>query len=96
VDTVATLYHGCQRLLCVREERTPFTIEHYLSVFARALGIEHEDIYKRYRLWRDPERVLEEMTPCMVANEVDGVLARDIVERTFGSTDSLAGRLDGS
>ncbi|RMF93285.1 MAG: hypothetical protein D6736_02040, partial [Nitrospinota bacterium] len=82
-ETLATLYHGCQRLLCIYEERYPLTIEHYLSLFARALGIEHEDTYKTYRLWRDPERVLAAMTPCMQANQVRADEARQVVERTF-------------
>lgn len=82
-STFATLYHSCQRLICVEEERSSLTIEHYLSVFARALGIEYQDTYKKYRLWRDPERVLSDMAPCMVANNVDAGRARDIVGRTF-------------
>ncbi len=86
-STFATLYHSCQRLICVEEERSSLTIEHYLSVFARALGIEHEDRYKKYRLWRDPERVLADMAPCMAANGVDAGRARDVVGRTFAQSD---------
>ncbi|MBI2887639.1 MAG: (Fe-S)-binding protein [Chloroflexi bacterium] len=82
-NTFATLYHGCQRLLCVQEERHPTTVEHYLSVFARALGIEYEDTYKKYRLWRDPERVQADMAPCMRASEVDEGEARRVVLRRF-------------
>src|SRR5688572_32407579 len=40
---------GCQRLLCHFERERPIAIEHYLSVFARGLGIEFEDRYKKYR-----------------------------------------------
>jgi Fe-S oxidoreductase len=85
VDIFATLYHGCQTLICPNEERFPMAIEHYLGPFARALGIEHEDRYKKYRLWRDPDRVLAEMAPCMTANNVKPARAREIVERTFPS-----------
>jgi len=82
-DTVATLYHGCHRVICMYEERYPLNIEHYLSVFARALGIEHEDRYKKYRLWRDPERVLAAMASCVQANEVKEDQARRTVLRAF-------------
>ena len=47
---LATIYHGCQRLMCGFEAEGAIVIEHYLSVFARALGIEFEDTYKKYRL----------------------------------------------
>lgn len=83
-DTLAGIYHGCQRMICGFEAEGRITIEHYLSVFARALGIEFEDQYKKYRLWADPERVLADMTPCMQANGVDVDRARALVRATFG------------
>jgi len=83
-EILATVYHGCQRLVCGFETEGAITIEHYLSVFARALGIEFEDRFKKFRLWQDPERVLAEATPCQTANHVDPVRARELVEKTFG------------
>ncbi len=82
-DTLATIYHGCQRLLCGFEAERPIAIEHYLSVFARGLGIEFEDTYKRFRLSGDPEAVLAETAPCQQANGVDPARARAFVERAF-------------
>ena len=82
-DTLATIYHGCQRLLCGFEAGAPLTIEHYLSVFARGLGIEFEDTYKRWTLSGDPAAILAEASPCMEANAVDPGRARAFVERTF-------------
>ena len=82
-DTLACIYHGCQRMLCGFESENRLTIEHYLSVFARALGIEFEDTFKKYRLWNDPDRVLEDMTACQQANNVDPAKARALVEATF-------------
>lgn len=82
-DTLAGIYHGCQRMICGFEAEGRITIEHYLSVFARALGIEFEDQFKKYRLWGDPERVLEDMAPCQLANHVDPEKARALVMATF-------------
>jgi len=87
-DILATIYHGCQRYLCVFEPERPIAIEHYLSVFARGLGIEFEDKFKKYRLWQDPERVLAETTPCQQANHVDAASARVVVEEAFGALPS--------
>ena len=61
----------------------PMTIEHYLSVFARGLGIEFEDTYKRWMLSGDPEAIMAEASPCMEANGVDATAARGFVDRTF-------------
>jgi len=82
--TLATIYHGCQRLVCGFEAEGRIAVEHYLSVFARALGIEFEDTYKKYRLWADPERVLADAAPCARASGVDPARARRFVEQTFG------------
>ena len=82
--TLATIYHGCQRYLCVFEPEHPMAIEHYLTVFGRGLGLEFEDKFKKYRLWQDPERVLAETTPCQRANHVDAERARTVVEEHFG------------
>jgi hypothetical protein len=72
-------------MICGFEAEGRITIEHYLSVFARGLGIEFEDQFKKYRLWGDPDRVLEDVTPCMQANNVDHVKARALVMTTFAA-----------
>ncbi|HEU4370139.1 MAG TPA: heterodisulfide reductase-related iron-sulfur binding cluster [Methylomirabilota bacterium] len=82
-DALATIYHGCQRLICRFEAEGPLAIEHYLSVFARGLGLEFEDTYKRWMLSGDREAILADATPCMEANGVDSAAARALVERTF-------------
>ncbi len=83
--TMATLYHGCQREICGYEDKQPFAIEHYLSVFAKALGIEHEDKYKKYMLSGDTDKILSDMAPCMQASGVNVDDARRMVEGTFAS-----------
>ena len=49
------------------------------------LGIEFEDTYKKYMQWGDPERILEDMTPCMAANGVDADTARGLIIKTFST-----------
>lgn len=82
-ETFATLYHGCQRLLCGYERWYPFAVEHYLTVFGQALGIEHEDCFKRYLLSGDPEAVLGELAPCMHAHGIAEDEARALVTKHF-------------
>jgi hypothetical protein len=80
---LAGIYHGCHRDLCRFEAERPIVVEHYLTIFARALGIEFEDVYKKYVLLGDADRILEDATPCMAANGVDPAAARDLVLKTF-------------
>lgn len=80
---MAGIYHGCHRELCRFEAERPIVFEHYLTLFARALGIEFEDTYKKYTRWGDADRILEDATPCMAANGVDPDTARGLVIKTF-------------
>jgi heterodisulfide reductase subunit D len=80
--TLATIYHGCHRQICAFEG-DGMLVEHYLTVFARALGIEFEDKFKKYRQWQDPDRVLTDATPCQIANGVAAERARAVVTETF-------------
>jgi len=80
---MAGIYHGCHRDLCRFEAERPIVFDHYLTLFARALGIEFEDAYKKYMRLGDADRILEEATPCMVANGVDPAAARALVIKTF-------------
>ena len=82
-DTFATLYHGCQRHLCGLEADYPLRVEHYLTLVARALGIEHEDQFKKHVLAGDPDAVLAETSACAVANNIPLTEARNVIERNF-------------
>lgn len=82
-DVFATLYHGCQRMYAGYQKDFPFTIEHYLSVVARALGIAYPDKYKEYLLWKERDRILQDAAPCLQANHVPAELAAAVVEQVF-------------
>jgi heterodisulfide reductase subunit D len=80
---IAGIYHGCHRELCRFETDRPIVFEHYLTLLGRALSIEFEDSYKKYMKWGDPDRIMEDVTPCMTANGVDADTARGLVIKTF-------------
>jgi len=82
-DTMTTLYHGCQRAMCGYEKDYPLKVEHYLTVVGRALGIEHEDQYKKYMLSGNVDAIMEEVAPCAVASGISLEEARATVETTF-------------
>lgn len=83
VQVFATLYHGCHRMYAGYEGRFPFTIENYLTLLGRALGIVYPDKYKRYLLWKDACRILEDSHPCVEANRLPLEQAIATVENVF-------------
>ena len=82
-DTFATLYHGCQRHMCRYEADYPVKVEHYLTLVGRALGIEHEDLHKKHVLSGDVDAIIEETSPCAVANNISPEEARASIENNY-------------
>ncbi len=83
VDTYATLYHGCHRILCGHEQEYPLKVEHYLTVVGRALGIEHEDLFKKYAMMGDAEAIFAETSPCAQAGGVTPEEAQALIQKNF-------------
>ncbi len=54
VEILVTIYHGCQREICGEESRFPLKVENYVTLLARAMGIEAEDKFKKWKWMKDP------------------------------------------
>jgi heterodisulfide reductase subunit D len=85
VDVLATLYHSCHREICQEEVNYPFSIVNYISLLGEAMGIQHPDVYKRYKLMANPEAVFEEVREYVAANGLDPERVRDVITRTFSA-----------
>ena len=83
VDILATLYPGCQRVLCRQERDNPLKVEHYLTVLGKALGIEHEDLFKKYMLMGDTDAILADTSPCAVASGIGQDEAKAVIQKSF-------------
>jgi heterodisulfide reductase subunit D len=83
VDILATLYHSCQREICEAEAKYPFAIVNYISLLGEAMGIEHPDLYKRFKLKADPDAVYDEVEAYVQANGLDPTKVRALLRKTF-------------
>ena len=83
VDILATIYHGCQREICGEESRFPIKVENYVTLLARAMGIEVEDKFKKWKLIRDPEKIIEDAKDCISANNLSLDKVRATLSRNF-------------
>ena len=50
VDTVATVFHSCHRLLCALEGSEPFKVVNYVNLLTEAMGLPTQDDYKDWKL----------------------------------------------
>ncbi|MCH7891798.1 MAG: hypothetical protein IH921_09885, partial [Gemmatimonadetes bacterium] len=83
VEILATIYHSCQREICGEESRFPLRVENYVTVLGRAMGIEIEDKFKRWKLMKDPEKIIEDEKDCISANNLSLDKVRETISRNF-------------
>jgi Fe-S oxidoreductase len=68
-DILATQCSGCHQAYAPLEHAFPFEVKSYVSVMAEALGVQHEDKFKKYANYRDLNRVLDESRECVSASD---------------------------
>ena len=85
VDAVATIYHSCHREICPEEAHFPFAIVNYLTLLGEAMGIEHPDAYKSWKLRADADAIFNDVRPYVEANGLDPARVRKVLVRAFAS-----------
>jgi heterodisulfide reductase subunit D len=83
VDCLAGVYHACHRELCAHERDVPFRIVNFLELVGEAMGIEHPDLFKRWKMMQDVDRVVAEVTPSAQAAGLDLESVRDVLVATL-------------
>jgi Fe-S oxidoreductase len=83
VDVVANVYHSCQREICQQQARFPFAIVHYVSLLGEAMGIEHADVYKAWKLKADADAIFAECRQYIEANHLNSARVRKVLQDVF-------------
>lgn len=83
IDLLVTPDHGCHMCLCGEEARYPFQVRNFVSVVGEALGIEREDLFKRYMLCGDAEKVVEAAGGFVRENRLDAAAVKGAVWETL-------------
>jgi Fe-S oxidoreductase len=83
VEVVADIYHACHRDLLGSEQSHGFEVRNFMSLIAEAMGVEHEDQFRRFRLMRDVEELLARTADRLASaglhpDEVRDTLAREV------------------
>lgn len=48
-------------MLGLEEDRFNFRVTNYVTLVAEAMGIERDDTFKKYTLWRDLDRIVSDL-----------------------------------
>jgi Fe-S oxidoreductase len=79
VDCLVGIYHACHRELCAHERDVPFRIVNFLELVGEAMGIERPDLYKRWKIMQDVDRVVAEIAPSAADAGLDLETVRDVL-----------------
>jgi hypothetical protein len=71
VDCLVGIYHACHRELCAHEATSPFKIVNFLELVGEAMGVQHYDLFKQWKMMQDVDRVLAEIAPQAAAAGLD-------------------------
>ncbi|HKA42915.1 MAG TPA: (Fe-S)-binding protein [Burkholderiales bacterium] len=63
VDTVATVFHSCQRMMCGLEAHEPFRVVNYVALLGAALGRVYPDEYKSWKTAATEEEIRARVGP---------------------------------
>ena len=66
-DTVATVFHSCQRLLCALEGSEPFKVVNYVNLLTEAMGLTSQDDYKAWKLAGSEAAVIAQVGEARIA-----------------------------
>ena len=59
-ERLVTVCHYCSQTFAEEEPHYNFNVTNYIDLVAEAMGIRREDKFKKYMLWRDLDRILED------------------------------------
>ena len=59
-DCLVTVCHYCSQTFVSVESRYDFQITSYVNLVASAMGIRREDKFRKYTLWANLNRILED------------------------------------
>jgi heterodisulfide reductase subunit D len=83
VDCLVGIYHACHRELCAHERDVPFRVVNFLELVGEAMGLERPDLYKRWKVMQDVDRVVAEIGPSAAEAGFDLETVRDVLVATI-------------
>jgi hypothetical protein len=80
VDALVTVYHADHRELCAHEREWPFEIVNILEIVGAAMGLQHEDRYKRLKFKQNVDAILDDCADLVQAHGLNPADARLAVQ----------------
>ena len=82
-ECMVTVCHYCNQVFGSRMGRVDFEVVNYVSLVARAMGIQRRDTFQDYIQWQDADRILADAAPCIEVSPFSREEIREAVVKIF-------------
>ena len=82
-DRLVTVCHYCNQTFAAEEQRYDFSVTHYVSLVAEAMGIRRDDKFKKYTRWRSLERILKDAEAHIAESPFENELIIEVLQAVF-------------
>jgi hypothetical protein len=82
-DLLVDVCHYCHEVFVKGEPRCAYRVVNYISLAAEALGIEREDVFRKYTHWGDLDRILLDADPLIRQSPFSRERIIEVLTRTF-------------
>ena len=82
-EYLVTVCHYCGQTFVSEEERFDFSVTNYVNLVANAMGVHRDDKFKRYVLWRDLNRILEDADEYILKSPFEKERIVEVLQTVF-------------
>ena len=78
-----TICHYCGQTFAAEEKRFDFSVTNYVHLVANAIGIDRDDKFKRYALWRNLDRILKDADDHILESPFEKERILEVIKSIF-------------
>ena len=82
-ERLVTVCHYCNQTFAAAEPHYDFSVTNYVNLFAEAMGIRRDDKFKKYTLWGNLERILEDADDHIAESPFDSERIIEVLQAVF-------------
>ena len=82
-ERLVAICHYCGQSFAAEEQRFGFSVTNYIQLVAEAMGIEREDTFKRYSLWKNLDRIVKDADEYILESPFNKARIVEVVQAVF-------------
>ena len=82
-ELLVDVCHYCHNLFVSQESKYQFSVTNYVNLVAEALGITREDKFKKYKQWREMDKIMEDAKTFIQSSPFPRRTIADAIQSVF-------------